>query len=543
MASPASASYGRRNLGRSAEKRSHSRHWMSAVGSAVISGLSRPGISTLAGAALATGFLVYLLRQHWMVFPYYDDWGLAVLDFHMVKVDGFKGQDFSVRQALEFLGKFYMQWGGRVVPFALQIYTFKIGGADAARLLQVSAILAIVALTTRLATQRRPVAWAIAVPIVLYLAIPLFVAARGMYWFSHASHSLWSIPLLLLGVWRYTVLGSFSLTSVLLLAAAAICNEQMAAATLAAILTLSVLDWRRGSRPVSFYRHILLFAPVVCAACFVGLAPGNFARASVEAYESAGVIEHAVKNLTQLSDLVMRRAPSRVFLYAWITSLLCLLTVHSTVYGRRSTMLVTALLVTLIGGGYWLTGPTALIAMMMATATLITRLPPIDGSRVALSLVYASAAALFPVLASPAIYPRSLLTFYVLLFTPLCWAIVSVGRLGRWGVVGTSFAIAILSLPAIQDAAVIYRGYARNAPIHEANQRELERAESTSKSGPAVNLRVKYRMLPSSRFAELMPYQREFIEVWIKKYYSIPLDVKFQYLPPEPLGSTDVSMR
>jgi hypothetical protein len=30
-----------------------------------------------------------------------------------------------------------------------------------------------------------------------------------------------------------------------------------------------------------------------------------------------------------------------------------------------------------------------------------------------------------------------------------------------------------------------------------------------------------------------MPYQREFIEAWIKKYYSLPPEVKFEYLPPE----------
>jgi hypothetical protein len=507
--------------------------WLARLNSTLFAWLSRPAVCALAGSALLACFVAYLVVQHWMVFAYYDDWGMAVLDFHMVKVEGFDGRQFSAGQAFEFLSKFYTLWGGRVVPFAIQIYAFKLGGVDAPRAIQVCAIAALVVLTAGLATHRRPVTWALAVPIVLYLAIPLFVAARGMYWFSHSSHSLWSVPLLLLGLWRYSTSGSITTASAILFAAAAICNEQMAAATLATMATLLALDWRRGWARTSAVRQVALCAPAVCAACFVVLAPGNFARASVETYKRSDLVEHAWTNLTQLSDLVMRRAPSRAYLYAWGASLMCLLLLHLAARGRRSTAIAAGVCALIVAGAYWLPGPCALAAMIAASAALASRLLSLDGSRISLALICGSAAALVPLVASPAIYPRSLLTFYVLLFTPICWSFASLARSGRWGWSLAAISLVLLAVPAASNAYGIYLGYARDCPIHQANERALERASRLQRLDPSWDPRVEYYMLPSIQFAELMPYQREFIEAWIKKYYSLPPEVKFEYLPPE----------
>jgi hypothetical protein len=95
-------------------------------------------------------------------------------------------------------------------------------------------------------------------------------------------------------------------------------------------------------------------------------------------------------------------------------------------------------------------------------------------------------------------------------------------------------------MPAASNAYGIYLGYARDSPIHLANERALERASRLRRLDPSWDPRVEYYMLPSIQFSELMPYQREFIEVWIKKYYSLPLDTKFEYLPPDRLADPAV---
>jgi len=63
--------------------------------------------------AVALGlFFYFLFKQHAVVFNYNDDWGVAVLDY-VVVIDGFQGQDFSLSQALAFVGGLYERWSGR----------------------------------------------------------------------------------------------------------------------------------------------------------------------------------------------------------------------------------------------------------------------------------------------------------------------------------------------------------------------------------------------------------------------------------------------
>jgi hypothetical protein len=52
-------------------------------------------------------FIIFLIAQHSLVFLYFDDWGLAVLDYVGAQ-HGFLGQDFDFHHLMNFLRGMYL---------------------------------------------------------------------------------------------------------------------------------------------------------------------------------------------------------------------------------------------------------------------------------------------------------------------------------------------------------------------------------------------------------------------------------------------------
>jgi len=175
-------------------------------------------------------FIIFLIAQHSLVFLYSDDWGLAVLDYVGAQ-HGFLGQDFDFHHLMNFLRGMYLNWTGRVTALGALIYLFKLG-LEYVRLFQVTAILAIVLLSLKLASDHAAVRPPVLIPIALYLALPVFALAAGLYWFTASSTYVWGIPFLLGGIWLVKRRGQFSIASGLLLAVAACFHEMMALAVI-----------------------------------------------------------------------------------------------------------------------------------------------------------------------------------------------------------------------------------------------------------------------------------------------------------------------
>lgn len=504
----------------------------------VIALASRPRVATTVGLAILVAFAVYLALQLRMVFPYYDDWGMAALDFHQITVEGARGRDSGLAQVIDYLSQFYMRWGGRVFAFFLQIYVFKIAGADGARLVQWFATLMMVLLCARLAAPTRWLGWAVAIPVVLYLAVPLHMVARGAYWFSASSHSLWSVPFLLGGALVCLRRGAITPYAAALFAASALFNEMLAAAALVVIgvqvLSAFLTSWPRRL-PV---HQLLLCIPAVASAGFVVLAPGNFARARTFEYPSANRLDNVIVNLGRIESLLLASPLSSALLLIWMLSavaLLCLIGIQSS--WLRSALCAAAGAAVLFGGSM-ISGPALLTGALLSYAGLIAVLHRKHGAIMMLGIYGGAVATLVPLLASPEVYPRSLMTFCFLLFAPIAWSLARLAGSGTRWTLAVAGAILVCLVPSFANARAIFRGYSASYPLHLANEQSLERVARQVSDGSYDGTPIPYYMLPSVRFAELMPYQREFIEVWIKKYYSLPLDVKFEYLPPQRLGDS-----
>lgn len=509
----------------------------------VIAILSRPAASTAGGAILLLAFALFLSLQLRMVFAYYDDWGMAALDFHQITVEGARGRESALPQVIDYLHQFYMRWSGRVFAFFIQIYAFKIAGADGARVVQFAATLAMIVLCGRLASPSRALGWAVAVPAILYLAVPLHVAARGVYWFSASSHSLWSVPLLLAAALMCLRHGSITRTCSVLFGVAALFNEMVAAATLVVIGTHLIATTLSSSPRRLPLGQLLLGAPAAIAACVVVLAPGNFARLRTFEAPTVDRLGGLIRNMGQVESLLLESSASTALLLLWLMSAIALICLIGVSRGWFRAALYGTICAAAVATGTMMSSPVLLGVALLAYPVLLLALRRMPGCVMMLGIYGGAVATLVPLMVSPEIFPRSLMTFCFLLFPPIAWSIVRLSAVGPAWTVASTLAVFLSVIPAVTNARAIYRGYATSYAIHTANEQALERVSLEVSQGLHDGSPVPYYTLPNVRFAELMPYQREFIEVWIKKYYSIPLEVKFEYLPPERLGSTGSSAR
>lgn len=512
--------------------------------------LTKPMVSALAGVVILVAFAAYLILQHRMVFLYHDDWGIAVLDYDFTiftgddsvpsrgtefRVEGFEGRDFALSHAFEYFRAFYMYCGGRVLAFCIEAYVLK-GGAEAARAVQVTVIVAMTALVALFAAGLRRLSWAVLLPAVAYLAIPLIVAARGLYWFTASAHSLWGMPFLLGGMVACRFQGRITWVSASLFAAGALFDELMSAATLTVIAVFLIAQAFAKVDRALLVRQAIMAVPTILSTCFIVLAPGNFERARQSEYTGTGPIGAAIGNIRQIGALVTQNSSSQAFLLLWIAALALLSVGMIAERGGRSRIPLVAAAVVIVVVGFAVPQPGALVALCVASLMLFWVQRGQAGGALAAASVAAAMATLVPLLASPGIYPRSLITFYCVMLLPISWAIASVAQRGLILAALSTCLLGVAAVPAVGNATNIYRGYESISFIHEANHQTCEAAERAVQRGEAVGDSLPYYRLPSSRFAEVMPYQRSEIEVWIRRYYRLPADIRFDYRQPEELG-------
>jgi hypothetical protein len=490
-------------------------------------------------------FLVYLLSQHRMVFPYHDDYGVATLDFSSVGVPaatGFSGREFSIQHIADFSIDMYMRWGGRLVVTWLHAYAFK-GGVEVARTIQVAAIMAVVALSVPVATGRSPLSYTVVIPMILFLAIPLVVAARGMYWFAASIQSIWGVPILLLAaiLWsRRDRMEFVPWSTAILLGIAALFNEMMAAAALTMAGIFGAAGWLNQPTKSTIGMHVVKLAPALVGSAAVVLAPGNFVRAAHERanYASTSVLEVLVANLATISDLIVRDASASAYLALWIAFLLGTSVLVLWEKPTRGAALLVGTSACLVAIGFAIPSPGALLGLSLSSGILLVASRRVAHAIVALAVFLAAVASLAPLLASPTVNARSMLTFYLLMFVPITWSLYSVAVLSARHCAAAACVLALLAVPATANARAIYRGYATLYPFLEANDVALARASEAVRHGNPPET-VTYYRLPGIQFANLMPYQRSYIEQWVRRYYALPDSVRFDYRPPNELPRAD----
>lgn len=475
---------------------------------------------------IAIIFVIYLIAQHWLIFPYHDDWGLAVLDY-VGEVQGFTGQNFKIHHVIEFLEGMYLHWSGRVMAFFVQIYLFKLG-LEYVRIFQVAIILLIIWLSLRINSINTINHNLIILPIVLYLALPIFSLTDGLYWFSAASAYTWGIPFMLAGAWRLKYVAGPSILACLLLGVAATFHEQMAVSVFMFYSVYVFLEYLDNKKSKRVWNYIAYSLPLLLGVMFNLFAPGNFARLNnpTSVYPEGGILQLIFKNLDALSNYLVIQPSGNVYLVFWVISFLVLM-VRCFFYCEESSRKI----------GHYFLFPIVLIALYFYSALVFLvffvllyglllyflRKNNVYGNGVV--ALYAGAIANFSVLLmAPGVPGRSLQSFYLIMFVIIVNAFCfDKKRVQNYLVV----LVLILSPFALQNGIKIFQGYYLNYEVNVINHTKLVVAHYDHTRDDSFSQPLILYKLPNPTFAGTMPYDRPLIEKWIKKFYGIPANIAF----------------
>lgn len=139
-------------------------------------------------------FFIILCVQHHFAWLYQDDYGYGSLSY--VSGYGIMGHDYSASQLFTFLGNHYINWGGRILYFAIECILLRFG-IHAWRIFQSLAIVMIFFCIYLVIQKSLPKIkkWKVALlTVVTYGIISIAVARDGIFWLT--ASVLYLVPLL-----------------------------------------------------------------------------------------------------------------------------------------------------------------------------------------------------------------------------------------------------------------------------------------------------------------------------------------------------------
>lgn len=491
-------------------------------------------------------FLIFI--QHRYAFIFFDDYGYASLSYGWN--ENTSGMAYTLSDVFRFLKWHYFNWGGRVLYFFFEIMTIKIGGVELIQTVQAVIIILIcivsgkiVAILTECDEQQ-----SIALSLILYGTFTLRTVRDGIYWYSASVSYVW--PLLpLLGCIYFMILLDKKETvfrkyaAVLLAFPAAFSQEQMSVLIIAWIAMIMLLTlWKQkklsGKISIPLY-YICINVSAVAGGMITILAPGNFARASGELYD-----EYYSKHiLVRLIENIGKIVNTNIGFWNWI--FLIIMTIFcgtaATVYFKSRKIFT----MTCIFAGYYIVeqfisnplviGAIVRVIWAVFFFAVLSMYYYRKENYWFLSMLMAGICSQGVMIVSPAIYTRCHTMMEFILHIMLAECIVSIvksdfiNRIWRYNA-GFHLFTVILCLYALLNFCYIIVGYKENDEINKINHYKLTEAGKKYQEGNAVEKLELYKLY-DDKYTTCMPYQEgyEYIEWWMKKYYELPLDVRFEW--------------
>lgn len=479
--------------------------------------------------------------QHRFIYLYFDDYGYASLTYG---VDSYYNNGvITFGNILRFLGWQYLNWGGRILYFFLEICVLNVG-LPAMRLVQSILIAgALVAGARLVAREEKKFPVALVLVWSLYFLWDLAVYRDGVFWFTASVLYVWPLcpffAAVLLqrryfteGKRRDAVLGG------LLFFLAAFSQEQVA--VLVIIYNLTVCLYRFFTQKSRAFSE---FSFLICAVLGGGIeimAPGNFVRSADSRYadfRALSLPEKILQNLPGVVNINIGPGNRMLSVCAVVVSLLVFWQHGARRKGAACKVL--AALEVLLGAAVLVglfTLPaesTPLIALtfgwivVFCVEAILDFLAEQNGYILGLW-----AGGIFSqgmMLISPTLSLRCCIPFLFVLDVVIAHFAVKYlkSRLLLYGIT------VVLFLLSLKNAVSIYHGYHRNAETHEINDAIMRVNCVAIEQGTQMDTITLYRLQDDS-YANSMAYQSgtEFIEYWLKYYYRIPQDVKVLWTDP-----------
>lgn len=491
---------------------------------------------------LISGIMALLiLVQHHYVYMYFDDYGYASLSY--AGYSNNSGMDFGIGDIVQFLKFHYLNWGGRVLYFFLEIAIFRIGGLPLMQKIQAVVIIFIGVASGKLIAMavRACPCKCVSLALVLFGTMHIKTLRDGVYWYSASVLYIWPmLPFLgSICLWfknQKKATRATGTVCILLTFFAAFSQEQFAVLTLSFYVVNILFEYL--TKTIKNLR----FQFGVCASAMAGgaitiFAPGNMVRAQSGIYDvfyDKGIWARTIHNVGYIIN-------DNAGLYN------CVFIFFLTIFGGlavatyfRSTMIavITALFalcflaegivplpkeIGVVTGGLWL-----IIFMPLLALYYFKR-----GNFLFLSLLIAGICTQVMMVVSPAIPLRLHIMFELVLQMIMAECIVFLYKntqRNRKRHAGLLTGVGILLIYAGCNMAVIISGYRANYEINQKNNQILIAAREQYNENKLNKTIVLYR-LKNDIYAQMMPYQEgyDYIEVWMKKYYELPDEVAFEW--------------
>lgn len=485
-------------------------------------------------------FLIYLICQHNLVWMHFDDYGYATLNY-AVSV-GTVGNNYGILDIIKYLYLHYMEWGGRVLFYGIQIVVYHYLGLEGMRVAQsvlIWMVFIIVFMVVKKSIEKANDCILSLIICLLYGIFQTGIMKDGLYWFAASTGYVWPIPFLLVAAYqlysksereihskRFIILNSICWFT------AAFSQEQIAIAAIVMCVGVCIYGVLKQKQSVIYY--IMPIISTLSGALIMLLAPGNLVRLSTG--EHISLFEQMMKNVPYLiTFLIIEGARIFILLVMICIAIATYMLIKSSQFNTMVKILLKVYLVVISCAAsavivyrknlaewgimhidvMFIIG--ILIGIIIMTIFLVQRAWYFQ-----LICLYGAICCYGAMSFVPAIPYRVLLPFIFLLL-PVIASVLS------FEIVDTKKMLFTLPLWLMLCGNIIYvyNGYSVNQVYQELNWNNLENAQKMVAEGQEIT-EVYLKKMPNEEFTGPMSYVEAFSwsEILIRNYFELPISVE-----------------
>lgn len=387
----------------------------------------------------------------------------------------------------------------------------------------------------------------VSLSMILYGLFQLKTLKDGVYWYTASVLYTWPMLPLLGSIYMYLIdkkKGSIlkKIFCIIFAFFAAASQEQIAVLTNIFYFLLFLFEYlkQRYRERKKFYTNWYIWGILIstwAGGAVILLAPGNIERAHSEIYQEFYNINFLIRTIRNVGWIVN----DNVGFHNWVFvfALTIFFGTASAICLKNRKIMVTMAVFALCFLIIPFTSMPKELGLIIGTLWIAVFCPVFflyyirRKEYFLLILLIAGICSQVMMIVSPAIPLRSHTMFefilHIMLADCIIWLDKEVNNDAKKSII-LKGSVSIVLLYSVCNILVIMAGYKSNYEIHRINDQALMQVKSKIQAGENVEDILLYR-LRNDNYANMMAYQEgfEYIELWMKKYYEIPYEVRFRY--------------